>query len=867
MPFLAPVFSTLAAAAAAGGVSGFLVRLGGSIILSALARKFTGGAGGSSMGWGNTATLNDTLIPRRIIYGSVRTAGAKIFEHSSKGKNGPASVLNMIVVVAGHEVEEIGNIYLDGHLAVKAGETTGTGRYEGYVQIERAMGTTSQRAFPDLRSDLPDLWTDDHRMRGVAGIRLRLVYDKEDGADVFPTGRPNVTINVKGKCDILDPRTGLRGYTNNAALCAADYCALPAPVGFGAAIGAEDGIVVDDLIEAANICAEEVTLADGSTQVRYTCNGVVDTGQTRQQIVRDLVGSMAGQFVPIGGTIVLRAGAYRIPAATFDLSEARGDITLTTLMEVDDNCNGVRAKFISAANDWQADDAPVIRSSTYLAEDQGVERYLDLELPFTTSEARALRIARIEMERRRRQITVEWPGMLSCWRAAADDTVGLTVPSLGWAAKPFEVDAVTLSIETDENDIPRLVPNFVLRETSPLMYDPDATALQIYAAAPRTTLPDPFDVEPGGVPVLTEELYETRTAGGVKVRLLATWSASDTGTVASYELRATGPDGKARRQAGIKDTSAELLDVQPGDWQIEVRAVSTLGVRSSWVSVKYRVHGLAAKPQALAGASIGSAGGLAILRWTQAPDLDVRIGGQIVIRHSTSTPPIWAASVTWATLPGSATLAVGELMPGGYLLRARDSSGKYGPVVVLQSDGATVLPFAPVTMLQEDDEFSGAKTGTQARGGALRLAAADGWLAMANVRAAASVIYPTGAAVTSGQYEFAAIMDLGIAKTVRLRRVVDLLTLPIVDNIWTRVGSVRDWDSFIGIGAAAGDAVIEIQTTPDDPAGSPVWSDWRIMTGEELTTRAVRARLTLTTDDIAYTPQLTALRIIADGVI
>jgi hypothetical protein len=70
------------------------------------------------------------------------------------------------------------------------------------------------------------------------------------------------------------------------------------------------------------------------------------------------------------------------------------------------NFNGVRGQFVSPENDWQPDDFPAYASDVYLAEDGGERKWRDISLPFTISAAMAQRLAKIELERARRQMTV-----------------------------------------------------------------------------------------------------------------------------------------------------------------------------------------------------------------------------------------------------------------------------------------------------------------------------------------------------------------------------------------------------------------------------------------------------------------------------
>ena len=216
------------------------------------------------------------------------------------------------------------------------------------------------------------------------------------------------------------------------------------------------------------------------------------------------------------------------------------------------NFNGVRGQFVSPENDWQPDDFPAYASDVYLAEDGGEQKWRDISLPFTISAAMAQRLAKIELERARRQMTVRLSGKLSAWAATVGDVVTLSYARWGFAAKPFEVQGVSLDL-TASGDGVLLLPELVLRETSPLVYDWTASEEQIYAAAPRTALPRAHDIPAPGPPQVTEEIYVTRDGGGLKVLAKITWAAAPSGFVAAYQLQ-------ARRSEAADWLAGEWLD-------------------------------------------------------------------------------------------------------------------------------------------------------------------------------------------------------------------------------------------------------------------------------------------------------------------
>lgn len=833
----------LAAAFAAGGLIGFAASFGASMLLSAASQALMGTPSVSMRP--RTVSVREPVMPRDMVYGRVRKGGAIVFLHEAGPSN---NYLHLVIVLATHRVKSIGAVYFDGEMAVDAAGTA-LDRWAGKVEIDTRLGHPDQTAFANLSEAVSEHWTAQHRLDGCAAVHLRLKYN----ADAFPGGIPSISVDMMGKDDILDPRTGVRGYSENAALCVADYMADPV-FGLGAGIGLEDGIETESLIEAANICAEAVPLAAGGSEPRYACNGVVTLDQTPQTIIEAMLTAMAGRCVWQGGAWRLHAGAYRVPDVTLGVDDLReGGIVLTTRQSRATSFNGVRGQFISPQNDWQPDDFPAYASPAYVAEDGGTPVWRDISLPFTISPSAAQRIARIELERARRQQVVKWSGKLSAWTAAAGDTVTVDYTRWGFAGKPFEVQSARLDLSAVGDGV-MLVPELILRETSPLVYDWDVSEEQIYAAAPRTTLPSAYRTAAPGTPEISEALYITRDGGGAKVLITATWAPAPSAFVASYQVEARRDGGDWIDYGRQVSTTLEIRDASPGQWELRVKAVSALGVSSEWRARTAEILGLTAAPVALEDVTLQTAGGLAILKWARASDPDVRVAGNIVIRHSPEASPAWANSYSMDRVAGSEAIAVVPLKPGAYLLRAEDSGGRLGPVSTISTKGTQALAFAAVARLQADGTFPGTKTDLVVEGATLRLATA---LEDSGVP---YVPHP------EGLYAFGAGLDFGAVRRIRLRSEISLAVLALLDRIDARLEPIDTWADFDGTDGAETDVVVEIRETDDDPSGTPVWSAWGRVDNHEIEARAVEARAWLRTADRAFTPVVSRLRLHADEV-
>jgi hypothetical protein len=847
MPFIVSAVVAVAGAIsgvlAAGGIGAALIRIGGTLLLSYAAQALMPKPQTTLQN--RTVTIREPVVPRDLVYGRTRKGGVIVFLHSSGSDN---AVLDLVIVLATHRVKSIGAVYFEGEVALNAAGAA-QGRWAGKVSIEKKLGGATQTAFTALKAALPDKWTENHRLRGCAAIHLRLTYDQ----DAYPGGIPNITVDLEGKNDIWDPRTQASVYSENPALCLADYMANTT-WGIGARVGQPDGIDEMALIEAANICDEPVALAGGGAEPRYACNGVITLSEVPKTIIEGLLTSFAGRCAFSGGSWRIHAGAWRAPSVALTADHVReAGLTLATRVTMSSNFNGVRGQFVSPQNDWQPDDFPAYASAAYLAEDGGEQKWRDISLPFTISATMAQRLAKIELERARRQMTVRLSGKLSAWAATVGDVVTLSYDRWGFAAKPFEVQGVSLDLAAS-GDAALLLPELVLRETSPLVYDWAASEAQIYAAAPRTALPNAYDIPAPGPPTVTEDLYVTRDGGGLKVLARVGWEAAPSGFVAGYQLQARQSAGGDWLDYGRTDgTNLEIRDIAPGVWQFRVKAISVLGVSSVWQSASVEVLGLTAPPAELGSVTLQTAGGLAILKWARSVDPDVRVGGNIVIRHSKEVTATWSDSYSMDRVGGGEAIAVVPLKPGTYLLRAEDSGGRAGPETRVSTKGAQVLAFSTLAYLQADPEFVGAKTGLQVTGSNLTLTTA-------------TTGGVTQVTAMEGQYGFATGLDLGAVKRVRLRSEIGVAALALNDRIDARTALMDTWADFDGAAGAEIDVLFEIRETDDDPNSSPNWGPWGRLDNHEIEARAVEARAYLSTKDASYTPIVSQLRLYADEV-
>lgn len=622
-------------------------------------------------GSARTQTVREPITAWRVIYGQVRTGGAITFLHTTDGN----SKLHMIITLAGHECEEIGDIYFDDEVVPLDGSGEATGKYAGYVRVKKALGTNAQAAFSDLISEASDKWTADHRQRGRACIYVRLTHN----SDLFASGIPNITAVVKGK-KVYDPRTTTTAWTANAALCLADYLTDPIR---GLGVDYATRIDETDLIAAANVCDENVTLAAGGTEDRYTCNGTFETSERPRDIIASMTGAMAGRASYIGGAWSIFAGAYTAPAITLTEADLRGPIRVSSRLSRRELCNGVKGTFVSPDNKWQASDFPPVTSSTGLSEDGGERLWRDIDLPFTTSAATAQRIARIELRKARQQITVQLAAKLTAYRLIPGDTVAITNTRLGWTAKAFEVSSLRFVASDDGS----LGVDLTLRETASTVYDWTAASDEVEVdPAPDTDLPNPFGVTaPTSLTLASGDAEILQLAeGSILSRIKATWGAPSDARIANYEL-AWKKSSDSTWDSALSSNTVTVGYIAPVEdgtaYDVRVRSISGLGVVSGWVTVTgHVVTGKSApppRPDTFQVARI--ADGTRRFTWSLASvPADVRSGGGYRIRYKTSSTTDWSSmTALHEGLLISSPYETADLAAGTYwfAIKTVDSSG------------------------------------------------------------------------------------------------------------------------------------------------------------------------------------------------
>ena len=805
-----------------------------------------------------THMVRSPVATRTLVYGENVVSGPLVWAATDDAR----STLYMVIALAGHEVEAIDTIYFNdtdvGALATRAvaavpavpetwatwvdaimltpyipgtpevarvriGQITG-GTYVNAGTIRKYLGSDTQQADADLVATGLG-WTKAHRLQGVAYIAVELYYSREK----YPTGIPNVKVKLRGK-KVYDPRTGSTAYSTNPALCILDY--LRSPLGLGCD---DDEVDEDSFIAAANICDESVALAGGGSEARYTCHGVVDLAATPKAILQQMLASCAGLLSDSATGYRLRVGAYEAPVATLTADDLAGAANIRARVPRSRLYNGVRGVFVDPAQSYQPVDFVPQSSAAYAAQD-GAEIWRDIELSYTQSQATAQRLARLILEKSRQGITVELPLKPRHVGLEVGRTVAVTLTDLGWTDKEFVVTDWRWAGSSG-------LVTVTLQEEAAACYAWSSADEAQPDPAPDTSLPDPFTVAAPGRPSVREVLYLTTGSAGVKSRAEVTLTPAADGLAVEYVLQYCRTDAEPWRTVPLGGgTYAAVDDIYPGEYRFRAAAKNALGVSSPWSDeTAVTLAGLTATPSDVAGFAVLKSAGFALARWDLAPDLDVRIGGRIGIRHSPLTAGAnWEDGVSLISEAGGLVSALVPLITGTYLAKFEDSSGNWSATAAsFVVTEAMVTAWTTAGSLTEEPGFTGSKTNCGVSGGVLSL---------------------TDLTVGAAEYQCHTHIDCATQAVRRWDVKVTAAYVDSGDTIDAR-GAVDDWDSVDG--GVINDCTVQpyIRTTNDNPAGSPTWTAWVPWWVADWDCRAAEVKLALTNGSPTHDIRITGLTV------
>jgi hypothetical protein len=582
--------------------------------------KFDSGAMSSS---GLLVNGRESAAPQQFVYGEIRKGGTVTFYESTGDDN---KFLHQIIVLAGHEVHDITNIFINDTIqSLDSNGFVSSSEWDSKIRVYKHLGnqTSATDSFANVSGkNLANTLIADSELtgddaldsnfvgKGLAYLYVRYEYDRE----VFANGLPIVTATVQGK-KVYDPRVGSQQlsnpstwtYSNNPALCIADF--------LYAQYGLDDSLINYTTIQsAANECDENVSLTGGGTQKRYRLDGVIEANRPVGGVLEDMVTSCAGTLFYGAGQWVLKAGAYSTPVKTFTDDDFRSGITLETKISMRDNFNVVQGTFIDEAEGYITGDYPQVSNATFLSEDNNQESILDLNLPFTVNSTTAQRLAKLTLLRGREQMSFSADFSTDAMEVEVGDIVQLTHARYGFTNKLFEVLSWQPKVRDEDG---ALLISMSLRETSQAAFDWNA-ADETPTTNHNTIVPDGSTNSTIGSITATNTGFED-TDGTFVPRITLDWPDAAGGNFSHYEV--------AHKLSTDSDALYEIMTLTSS-------VVSLTGYKAG-VSVNYKIR--AVNASGIAG-DFTNVGSITVAGDTIAPSAPTSLNANGIFR---------AVSLSW----------------------------------------------------------------------------------------------------------------------------------------------------------------------------------------------------------------------------
>ena len=819
-----------------------------------------------------------------IIYGTRKVGGNIVFLETSGTDN---QYLYMALVLSEGEINAVSSLIINDNTVTLSGALTdGTQRtvassdanfYSGssLITVEAHLGTDSQTA-STLLSTLSS-WTSNHRLRGLAYLALRFEWNQDKFGSL-----PTVQAIVQGK-KVYNPNldstvTGGSGshradtsttweYSDNPIYQLLDYLRNDR-FGMGIANSYFDTNFADWQV-AGDVCDTNITPYSGASQIDLMdSHTVVDTSKKAIDNVKDFIRGSRSY-------LNFSAGKYNIlvettGSASITLTEDNiiGGISVQSKNK-NSRYNRVIVSFINPDKNYQSDTAqfpPVDETGLASADQHATMKTADgglllegrFDFSMFTSPYQAQEMAEIILRRSRSSLDISLTADATALDLAIGDLVNITHATPAFSAKAFRVQGLsinpdhTVSLQCSEHQ-----DSFYTFGTQ-----------QEVPTIPSTTLPNVFTVQPPASVTLSDQLIEYND-GTVIVALDIAIGASTDNFIdfyqVEYKLSSDSNFIIYAQGSGLNHRVLNVIDQQTYD--VRVKAVNTIGVSSTYVSAQRQIVGAIAPPSDVTDFSANVSGQEAHLSWEAVTDLDLAFYN-LRFSEAVDGTADWLNSVALVEkISRPATSVTVPARKGTYLIKAVDKLGNFSSnATAIISNVTSPINFNSVATQSEHPAFNGTKTNVVILDNAIKLDSSELFdSASGNFDDDTTRFFDSGASnadfVSSGNYEFASVIDIGAKHTARITASLTQSADNPDDLFDNRSGNFDDASSnFDGDTPANCNAHLEIATSDDNST----FTDFRNFVIGEYEARYFKFRVVLISRDNASTPVVSEVSVSVD---
>ena len=331
----------------------------------------------------------------------------------------------------------------------------------------------------------------------------------------------------------------------------------------------EDG-AVDTAITSDTTC----TFTE--TQIRFDCNGVLDTEETVLNNAQSLIANMRGIFSYSGGKYSIKVEGTESSVVTLDEDDILDSGIELSLENKEAKYNKVEAEFYNAQKRYESDTTYYTGESSdnFLSEDGSEILETRIDLPFCTNQRIAYNHAKALLKRSRASKTISFVATPKVLKALVGEVITITNSNLGLSSALYRITNMVI------------MPDLNIQVTA-IEYQADVYG---YVAPPDEEIgiiSDPVDghrvLAPSGL-----TFTEKNTSTGESANL--TWT--DSSYYPSYEFRVIVEDsgGKTIFDQRVEDTICHLKFISVGSGYVaKVSAINVVGIESAQTTLNINV--------------------------------------------------------------------------------------------------------------------------------------------------------------------------------------------------------------------------------------------------------------------------------------
>ena len=620
---------------------------------------------------------------------------------------------------------------------------------------------------------------------------------------------------------------------------------------------------------ATDVCDANITPYSGASQIDLMdSHAVVDTSKKAIDNVKNFIRGARAYLNFSGGIYNVLVETTGSASITLTEDNIIGGISVKSKNK-NSRYNRVIVNFTNPDKNYQSDTAqfpPVDETGLASADQHATMKTADgglllegrFDFTMLTSPYQAQEMAEIILRRSRSSLDISLIADATALDLAVGDIVNITHATPSFSAKPFRVQGLnvnsnyTVTMQCSEHQ-----DSFYTFGTQ-----------QEVASIPNTTLPNPFVIQPPASVTLSDQLIEYND-GTVIVALDVTIGASPDNFIDFYQVEyklSTDSDFIIYAQgSGLNHRVLNVIDQQTYD--VRVKAVNSAGVSSTYVSAQRKIVGAIAPPSDITDFSCNVSGQEAHLSWEAVTDLDLAFYN-LRFSEETDGTADWQNSVALVEkISRPATSISVPVRQGTYLIKAVDKLGNFSSnATAIISNVTSAINFNNIATQSEHPSFGGTFTDTILVDGAIELDSTELFdSASGNFDDDTDRFFDQGASnfdfVSTGNYEFANVIDIGAKHTVRITASMTQTSDNPDDLFDGRSGNFDDASSnFDGDTPANCNSHLEISTSDDNTT----FTDFRGFVIGEYEARYYKFRVVLISRDNASTPVVSQVSVTLD---